>query len=98
MPDLADRIDATRTTQPPPPKRRYRLVLDLDADTPADALQALTEVHETISRTGAISGTTGSFAAGYHFELVDHGEHVTHETFRAAIADWLAQREEQAHA
>lgn len=91
---LADRIDATRATQPPPPKRRYRLVLDLDADTVTATLEALNEVYEAIAWAGATSCTSGSSAAGFHFEFIDHGEHVTHESFRAAVADWSSKSKE----
>lgn len=89
---LADHIDSTSTEDQPPPQRRFRLVLDLHADT-RDALdRALTALAFSVHDDSLTRRTSGGADSGYHVEIIDHGEDVTHESYVAALTRWQADR------
>ncbi len=100
MSELADRIDSSRPDDgPPPPKRRYRLVLDLQADDVAGLIHTLDHLSYDLmcgqfSTTHHViaARTSGTDDAGYHVEVIDHGEDITHEVYAQALAAWLADK------
>lgn len=86
---LTNRIDATSPHDSPPPKRRWRLVLDLHADTPEEVRRALGGIAHDL-REGSTTVTSGGSDSGYHWELTDYGPEVTHDSYVAALDAWRA--------
>lgn len=94
MGELTDRIDAERDDLSPP-HRRFRLVLDLNADTLNGLCQALSNVGLDVwdlyhrETTPAMRLTHGGVADGWHVEVLDRGETVTAEVYREALRDYI---------
>ena len=90
MSGLADRIDAGRTEDTP--QRRFRLVLDLDADTRDDLDAALTSLSFAVNDETLTQRTSGGYDYGYHVEVIDRGEDVTHDSYVQELARWQMDR------
>lgn len=91
MDRLTERLDALRSQEDPPPRRRHRLVLDLHADTLDDLSSALTNIDLAIrSRPDLIASTGGGTNSGVHWELTTD-EAVTHDTYLAELTAWRAR-------
>lgn len=83
---LVERIDAGRPEGfDAPPQRRWRLVLDAGADDLEDLREILDHICDRIGRNSK-GGTSGSYAHGYHWELVKRD--VDHDTFIAELEAW----------
>lgn len=94
MPELTDRIDSFGGDDPPP-KRRFRLVLDVGADTLEELSSALTSIDLDIRHPdGPVtwSQTRGGAASGWHWELADAGDEMTHGEYMAALTRWRARQ------
>lgn len=75
------------------PHRRYRLVLDLEADTLDDLFRELHIIANDGEREGLPSQcTSGGFNAGYELRLGDQGDHVTHDSFIDSLSEWMESR------
>ena len=91
MGQLTYRIDAGRT-EPAPPKRRYRLVLDAHADTRDDLDALLTQLSFAVHDDSLTDRTSGGPSDGYHVEITDHGADVTHDSYVAALTAWRMEK------
>lgn len=93
--DLTRRIDSARTEDVP--RRRYRLVLDLEADT-IDALSsALTSIDFEMSHPDGpvtMESTSGGYSSGWHYELTDIGPERTNAEYIKLLTRWRVKRRE----
>lgn len=93
MTTLLDRIRSTGEVDPPPPERRYRLVLDMHADDLEALVHELEDIADLLT-AGRVGATSGAPDRGAHFELVDNGPAVTHEVYFEALMAWREARRE----
>lgn len=95
MPDhnLSRRIDAGYVgTDPAPPRRRYRLVLDAHADTREGLDNLLTNLSLSVYDEALLERTSGGPDSGYHVEVIDHGPEFTHERYVGDLTRWRMER------
>ena len=89
MGELADRIDAGRGDAVPPPRRRWRLVLDLEADDLDGLFDVLTMIDFDIR--GEVREWSGGWGSGYHVELIENAGQ-THDGYFDELETWIAAR------
>lgn len=80
---MADPIEA--------PRRRHRLLIDVQADTPEALRHALDEIAWWADEKGAAASSSDSVMGGGDSGWTVVGEHrpdVTHDSYFAAIAEW----------
>lgn len=80
--------------RPAPPRRRLRLLLDLGADDLHALCAALNVIANDLDHEGRTERetTSGGYSDGWHLVLTDAGEHVTHDSFVAALNEWREAR------
>lgn len=77
----------------PPPHRRLRLVLDLEADDLAELSAALTRIGNDLEYEGREQRevTSGGYGSGWHLTLT-RDEFMDHDRFATEIAEWHDRR------
>jgi hypothetical protein len=76
------------------PRRKYRLVMDLEADDYAELLLALDDIGVQLSIDTRLDGaeiTSGGYASGWHLEIT-HREQQTPEGYRRELTQWCDAR------
>jgi hypothetical protein len=75
------------------PVRRFRLLLDLQADSEDALISALHVLANDADVDGLVNDrTSGGTDSGYHLTVVDGGEAITPESYAAERDAWLAAR------
>lgn len=87
MGELLNRI----ATDNAPPRRRFRLVLDLHADNRDELDRVLTSLSFAVHDDSVTERTSGGFSSGYHLEL-DEDPAVDHTSYVQALAAWHQER------
>lgn len=86
---------APRPVKPEPPERRYRLKLDLEADSLDELGRALGQL-ETDIAIGDLKVTpdraSGGVTYGYHLELTEPHPGRTPEEYRDLLAAWSREQ------
>ena len=76
----------------PLPRRRYRLKLDLEADTLDEMEIALENIGRMAVRGELTKGFSAGYNSSYSYELDDAGEQITHESWKADVAEFVKRK------
>ncbi len=79
---------------PPPPHRRLRMKLDLEADdldSLASALRTMANDFDIDGVETVLDRTSGGYDSGYHLSVACNPEQ-TGDRFREQLAAWAAER------
>ncbi len=76
-------------SEQPIPHRRYRLVLDLHADSLDELSIALRSIDFSVTADGSRNCTTGGCGSGWHYEVTEDAA-MTPEKYRADLDAWIA--------
>ena len=74
-----------------PPVRACRLVLDLQADTRADLVNALENIATMIDRRELTTGCSGGYSSGYTYDYAEN-ERPTHAEYHQQLRAYMAHR------
>lgn len=72
------------------PRRRYRLVLDLHADSLDELSIALRSIDFSVTAEGSTNSTSGGCGSGWHYEVTEDVS-MTPEKYRADLDAWVAK-------
>ena len=86
---LLERIDAFAPDNPPP-QRRYRIIVDLPADTLDDVADVFDSIDEALRRN-TVGGTSGGVSSGFHWEVAKRDD-TNHDSWWAELQAWRASR------
>lgn len=73
----------------PIPRRRFRLVLDLHADSLDELSIALRSIDFSVTAEGSTNSTSGGCGSGWHYEVTEDAG-MTPEKYRADLDAWIA--------
>lgn len=79
------------------PRRAYVLELKIGADSRNDLIGALRQLEFLIEAEELTAGVSGGYGSGYTYKL-DVDESITHESYMAAIEQFLTKAKENEHA
>lgn len=87
------RGDASTASSSGAPRRRFRLKLELEADSMDALVRSLENIGLYAERGELTKGFSAGFDSSYDYELTDDPS-ITPEVWREALASYIKQREE----